>query len=61
MFAPSVFAKEPEARANGIGKKDFEAAMARLLDTNKIHLGEYGPRCRETKRLLVGPNPSVGC
>jgi len=55
MFAPSVFVKEPEAKTNGINKKDFENAMVRLLDTNKIHLASYGPACRETKRLIVGP------
>src|SRR5262249_32207230 len=55
MSAPSVFVKEPEAKTNGINKKDFENAMVRLLDTNKIHLASYGPACRETKRLIVGP------
>ena len=32
MFAPTVFAKEPEAKAAGLKKKDFEAAMGRLVE-----------------------------
>ena len=54
MFAPSVFAKEPEAKAAGISKEDFEASMVRLFDANKIHLASYGPPSRDTKRLVVG-------
>jgi RecA-family ATPase len=54
MFAPTVFAKEAEAKAAGIKKKDFEAAMGRLFDANKIHLESYGSPSRETKKLVPG-------
>jgi hypothetical protein len=57
MFAPTVFAQEPEAKAADIRKKDFETAMTRLLDASKIHPAPYGPPCRETIRLAPGPKP----
>jgi RecA-family ATPase len=59
MFGPSIFAKEPEARAAKVSKKDFETAMTRLLAANKIHIASYGPPSRETKRLVAGPMPEA--
>jgi hypothetical protein len=35
-YAPTEFAKEPEAKKFGLKKADFEAAMHRLLDAGKI-------------------------
>jgi RecA-family ATPase len=54
MFAPTVLAREPEAKAAGIKKKDFENAMRRLFDTDRIHLEPYGAPCRDTKKLVPG-------
>jgi RecA-family ATPase len=57
MFAPTVLAREPEAKAAGLKKKDFENAMRRLFDTNRIHLEPYGAPCRDTKKLVRGGKP----
>jgi hypothetical protein len=54
MYAPTVFAKEQEARAAGLKKKDFESAMSRLFDANKIHVESSGPPSRRSSRLVVG-------
>jgi RecA-family ATPase len=59
MFAPTVFAKEPEAKAANVRKKDFENAMVRLLDANKIHPAPYGSPSRDTRRLIPGPKPEA--
>jgi hypothetical protein len=45
--------KTPEAKAAKLRKEHFTDAMARLLDTNKIH----GPPCRATYKLAPGPKP----
>jgi RecA-family ATPase len=52
IYAPNVFAKEPEA--NGIKVKTFEGAMSRLLNAKKIHLAPEGPPSRKRYRLVVG-------
>jgi RecA-family ATPase len=52
-FAPIEFAKLPEA--DGVTKKGFEAAMARLLGgkgkPKRIHIETFGPKSHERKRL----------
>ncbi len=49
-FAPTEFAKMPEA--DGVTKKSFEGAMARLLKGNKrIYIETFGPKSHERKRL----------
>ena len=53
-YAPTEFAKEPEAKAAGLTKKDFEAAMRRLLAAGKIRIEPYGPPSRGWTRLVVG-------
>jgi len=57
MFAPTVFAKEPDAKAAHLKKKDFEDAMGRLFDADKIHLEQYGAPSRDTFKLVVGGQP----
>lgn len=52
-YAPTEFAKTPEARAAGIRKADFEAAMQRLLAAGKIRIEPYGPPSRGWTRLVV--------
>jgi RecA-family ATPase len=52
-YAPTEFAKEPEAKAAGLKKKDFEAAMRRLLAAGKIRVEPYGPPSRGWTRLVL--------
>jgi RecA-family ATPase len=52
-YAPTVFAADPEA--GGIKARAFEQAMSRLLDANRIHIVEEGPRSHRRKRLAIGP------
>ena len=40
-FAPSVFAKEPEAVISGVTKNRFAVAMRRLFNAKKIRVEEY--------------------
>ena len=51
-YAPTLFAKESEARELSIRKADFEGAMRKLFAAEKICLEPYGPRCRATSRLV---------
>jgi RecA-family ATPase len=51
-YAPTLFAKESEARALGIRKADFEGAMSRLFAAEKICLERYGSPSRATSRLV---------
>lgn len=55
VYAPAVFATEPEAR--GIGTKRLTGAMSRLFAGNKIHVEKYGPPSRQRSRLLAGAAP----
>ena len=57
MYAPTVFAKQPEAKAAHLKKKDFEDAMSRLFDADKIHLEQYGAPSRDTFKLVTGGRP----
>jgi RecA-family ATPase len=52
-YAPLLFAKEDDARKEGFGKPQFEAAMRRLFVAQKIENKIYGPPSRETTRLAV--------
>jgi hypothetical protein len=52
-YAPTLFAKETEAKERGIRKPAFEAAMRRLFAADKIVLEPYGPPSRGTSRLVV--------
>jgi RecA-family ATPase len=51
-YAPTLFAKESEARELGIRKADFEGAVRRLFAAEKICLEPYGAPCRGTSRLV---------
>jgi RecA-family ATPase len=55
MYAPTVLAKEPEAKAASLKKKDFEASMGRLFTADKVHLDRYGRPSRDTWKLVPGP------
>jgi RecA-family ATPase len=56
QYAPTVFADEPEAKAEHLKKSDFKEAMGRLFDTNKIHNEPYGSPSKKTHRLVTGPS-----
>ena len=42
-FAPTVFAKEPEAKKANMGKAVFEQALIRLFAKGKVRVAEEGP------------------
>jgi RecA-family ATPase len=52
-FAPNIFAKEADAKKNGIRKTDLKNAMRRLFEAEKIAIEPYGPPCRGTTRLVT--------
>jgi RecA-family ATPase len=54
-YAPTAFAKERAAKADGIRKPDFEAAMRRLFEAEKIHIENYGRPAERHSRLAIGP------
>jgi RecA-family ATPase len=55
-YAPTLFAKENEAKELGIKKVNFEDAMRRLFAANKIRLEPYGAPSKGTARLVCcGP------
>jgi RecA-family ATPase len=51
-YAPTLFAKESEAKEHGIRKVDFEAAMRRLFAAGKIRLEPYGAPSKALRRLV---------
>jgi RecA-family ATPase len=51
-YAPTLFAKEKEAKELTIRKADFEAAMRRLFTANKIAAEPYGAPSRGTSKLV---------
>jgi RecA-family ATPase len=52
IYAPTVFAKEAEAKDSTVRKSDLEAAMRRLFAANKIRLEPYGSPSRGTSRMV---------
>jgi RecA-family ATPase len=56
-YAPTVLAAEAEAKEAGVKKDAFKDAMARLLDADKIHNEQYGPKSRDTWKLVTGGKP----
>ena len=50
-YAPSVFDKHPSAE--GVTRKQFVAAMERLLSTKRICVETIGPPSRRAKRLTL--------
>jgi RecA-family ATPase len=51
-FAPSVFAKTPEARKAHFGRQHFEDALDRLVAADRIVIETYGPPSRLATRLV---------
>jgi RecA-family ATPase len=54
-YAPKLFAREPSA--SGCRKADFEGAMLRLFEANRIHVENYGRPSRPYSRIALGPRP----
>ena len=51
-YAPTVFAAEPEAKAEHITKPAFEDAMRRLFAAEQIAVEPYGPPSRDYRRII---------
>lgn len=51
-FAPTLFAKEPQAKELKVKKTDFDSAMRRLFAAKKIRNEPYGPPSRGTTKLV---------
>jgi RecA-family ATPase len=51
-FAPSVFAKTPEARKAHFGRQHFEDALDRLVTAARVVIETYGPPSRLATRLV---------
>jgi hypothetical protein len=49
-YAPALFAEEPDNQ--GLSKKQFADAMARLFKANKIRIDEPGPKSRPSRTLV---------
>jgi RecA-family ATPase len=50
-YAPSLFAKEDEAKKQRIKKADFEDVMSRLFNSNKIYVETYSQHRHQYERL----------
>jgi RecA-family ATPase len=59
-YAPTVFAKQPEAKVAGIKKAALAKAMERLLNAKKIAVETYGPPCREFTKLVIPTGGQYG-
>jgi hypothetical protein len=51
--APSVFAKEREAKLAKVGKAALADAMRRLFEAGKIKNETYGPASRDRRRIVI--------
>lgn len=51
-YAPTLFAKEKQAKERGIRKAQLEAAMRNLFSAGKVGLEPYGSPSRGTSRLV---------
>jgi RecA-family ATPase len=54
-YGPVVIARQ----VKGFRKAEFETAMQRLIDTNRIHIRLEGPPTKQRKYLTPGAAPSV--
>jgi RecA-family ATPase len=53
-YAPNMMASHPDAQRLKFWKHEFEEAMQRLLDQEKIHIVEDGPTWRKRSYLAAG-------
>jgi RecA-family ATPase len=54
-YAPTQFAKEPEAKDAGLRKEALADAMRRLFAAKKIHIEQYGRPSNQHRRIVTGP------
>jgi RecA-family ATPase len=54
-YAPSLFAKEEDAKVHRLKSEAFTDAMNTLFTSGKIHVVSEGPPSRARKRLRLGP------
>ena len=59
-YAPTTFARESEAKSQGIRKTHLEAAMQRLFKTNQIRVENYGRPSRPASKLVAVPPTTRG-
>ena len=52
-YAPREFADEAAAKKQGIRKPEFEKAMRRLFESEKIHVENYGRPSNPHYRLAI--------
>jgi hypothetical protein len=52
-YAPTVFAREAEAKKHHLRKSELEEAMQRLFNTDKIAVENYGRPSRPYYRLVL--------
>ena len=52
-YAPTVFAKEREARVAKVGKRALADAMRRLFEANRIRVEETGSGGKRKVRLVI--------
>lgn len=55
-YAPTMFANDPVAKAEGISKKDFVEAMERLFADGRIRVHTEGPPSHPRSRLVETSN-----
>jgi RecA-family ATPase len=58
-YAPSLFAKEPEAKRLRVEKAALDRAMCHLLESERIRVEQYGKPCNPHSRLVVGRDEGV--
>jgi hypothetical protein len=51
-YAAALFANEAEAKKAQLRRKDFEAAMTRLFDKDKVVVESYGPPSKPASHLV---------
>jgi hypothetical protein len=56
-YAPTEFAKDPEAVAARVRRPAFAYAMRQLFASNRIHVETYGRPSRPYTKLALGPHP----
>jgi len=52
-YAAKVIAGHPDGKA--YTQRDYQAALERLLATNRIHIASFGPRTKTIRHLALGP------
>jgi len=52
-YGPKVIADHPDGKA--YTQRDYQAALERLLATNRIHIASFGPRTKTIRHLALGP------